>query len=49
MSVKKIISEGIKYVSQEENISPEQIEYKVSEGRVVILKHKDKYLGIGEV
>ena len=48
MSVKKIISEGIKYVSQEENISPEQIEYKVSEGRVVILKHKDKYLGIGE-
>ncbi|MCD6221295.1 phosphomethylpyrimidine synthase ThiC, partial [bacterium] len=42
------ISEGVKFVAEKEGISPEIISKNVSEGTVVILKHKDTYLGIGK-
>lgn len=43
-----IISEAVKKIGKEENIEPEELAKKIAEGKVVILKHKGKYLGIGE-
>ena len=45
---KGYISEGVKFVAEKEGISPEIISKNVAEGTVVILKHKDTYLGIGK-
>jgi len=47
-AVKGIISRGIKYVAGREKVEPAQLAEKVAEGRAVILKHKNTYLGIGE-
>jgi phosphomethylpyrimidine synthase len=45
---KGIISQAVKKISEVEGVSPEEISKKVAEGRIVILKHKNRYLGIGE-
>ncbi len=45
---KGIISEAVKKISEIEGVSAEEISKKVAEGKIVILKHKNKYLGIGE-
>ncbi len=45
---KGIISEAVKKISQVEGVEPEEISMGVAEGKIVILKHKDKYLGIGK-
>ncbi len=48
MAVKGIISKGVRYVAGREKIKPETLSEKVAEGRAIILKHKNIYLGIGE-
>ena len=45
---KGIISEAVKKISEVEGVSPEEISKRVADGRIVILKHKNRYLGIGE-
>jgi phosphomethylpyrimidine synthase len=45
---KGIISQAVKKISEVEGVSPEEISKKVADGRIVILKHKNRYLGIGE-
>ncbi|MCM8808639.1 MAG: phosphomethylpyrimidine synthase ThiC [Candidatus Omnitrophica bacterium] len=45
---KGIISEAVKKVAEEEDLNPEELAKKVAEGKVIILKHKGRYLGIGE-
>jgi len=45
---KGIISEAVKKISEVEGVSPEEISKKVADGRIVILKHKNRCLGIGE-
>ncbi|MCM8818778.1 MAG: phosphomethylpyrimidine synthase ThiC [Candidatus Omnitrophica bacterium] len=45
---KGIISQAVKEVSKKENLEPEYVSRKVAEGKIVILKHKNKFLGIGE-
>lgn len=47
-AVKGVISRGVKYVAGREKVEPAQLAERVAEGRVVILKHKNTYLGIGE-
>ncbi|MCM8777748.1 MAG: phosphomethylpyrimidine synthase ThiC [Candidatus Omnitrophica bacterium] len=47
-ALKGIISRGIRYVSGREKIKPEVLAEKVAEGRAVILRHGNIYLGIGE-
>ena len=46
-ALKGIISRGIRYVAGREKINPEVLAEKVAEGKVVILKHGNIYLGIG--
>lgn len=48
LAKKGIISEGVKFVSEKERISPEIISRNVAEGTAIILKHKNTYLGIGK-
>lgn len=45
---KGIISEGMKKVAEEEKIEVEKLAEYISDGKVVILKHRNKYLGIGK-
>lgn len=45
---KGIISEAVKKISEIEKEKAEEIAKRVAEGRIVILKHKNKVLGIGE-
>lgn len=45
---KGIISNAVKKVAEYESLNPEELAKKVAEGKVIILKHKEKYLGIGE-
>ena len=47
-ALKGIISKGVRYVAGREKINPEVLAEKVAEGKVVILKHRNTYLGIGE-
>ncbi|MBN1445942.1 MAG: phosphomethylpyrimidine synthase ThiC [Candidatus Omnitrophica bacterium] len=47
-AVKGIVSRGVKYVAGREKVDPAQLAERVAEGRDVILKHKNAYLGIGE-
>lgn len=42
------ITEAVKEIAKEENIEEELVSKKVAEGKIVILKHRGKYLGIGE-
>ena len=42
------MKEGIKQISKEEKIKEEKLLEKIISGKVVILKHKNKFLGIGE-
>ncbi|MCX7917749.1 MAG: phosphomethylpyrimidine synthase ThiC [bacterium] len=48
LAKKGIISEAVKKIAEQENVEVERLGEKVAEGKVVILKHKDKVLGIGE-
>ncbi|HOM27573.1 MAG TPA: phosphomethylpyrimidine synthase ThiC [bacterium] len=45
---KGIISEAVKKIAKEEGLEEEELAKKVSEGKIIILKHKDKVVGIGE-
>ncbi len=45
---KGIISKGVKFVSEKENVNPEIIAKNIAEGTAVVLKHKDMYMGIGK-
>jgi len=45
---KGIISEAVKKISEIEKEKAEEIAKRVAEGRIVILKHKNEVLGIGE-
>jgi len=47
-AVKGIISRGVRYVAGREKIEPGKLSEKVAEGRAIILKHRNTYLGIGE-
>ena len=47
-ALKGIISKGVRYVAGREKINPEILAEKVAEGRVVILRHRNTYLGIGD-
>ncbi|HOV21096.1 MAG TPA: phosphomethylpyrimidine synthase ThiC [bacterium] len=48
LAKKGIISKGVKFISEKENVNPEIIAKNIAEGTCVILKHKDTYLGIGK-
>jgi len=48
LAKKGIVSKALKEVAKEENLNEEKLLKKVAEGKIVILKHKNKYLGIGE-
>ncbi|MCD6408212.1 phosphomethylpyrimidine synthase ThiC [bacterium] len=48
LAKKGIISEGVKEVAKRESLSPEEVAESVRKGEVIILKHKNKYLGIGK-
>ncbi|MCS7181119.1 MAG: phosphomethylpyrimidine synthase ThiC [bacterium] len=48
LAKKGIISEAVKKIAEQENVEVERLGEKVAEGKVVILKHKNKILGIGE-
>ncbi len=43
-----VISDGVKSVAALEGIEPGFLSQKVAEGRAVILKHRERYVGIGE-
>lgn len=45
---KGILSKGVRYIAGREKINPDVLAEKVVEGKVVILRHRNKYLGIGE-
>lgn len=45
---KGLISEAVKKIAEKEGINKEELAKKIAEGKVVILKHKDDVLGIGE-
>ncbi|MCM8784647.1 MAG: phosphomethylpyrimidine synthase ThiC [Candidatus Omnitrophica bacterium] len=45
---KGIVSGAVKKIAKEEDINPEELAKKVAEGKVIILKHRGKYLGVGE-
>lgn len=47
-ALKGIISKGVRYIAGREKVNPEIIMEKVAEGKIVILRHKDTYLGIGD-
>ena len=48
LAKKGIISEGVKEVAKREGVSSEEVAESVRKGEVVILRHKNKYLGIGK-
>ncbi|HNS32046.1 MAG TPA: phosphomethylpyrimidine synthase ThiC [bacterium] len=48
MKEKGITGRAISYVADKEGIYRDEIARRISEGKAVILKHGDKYLGIGE-
>ncbi|MGC8977092.1 MAG: phosphomethylpyrimidine synthase ThiC [Candidatus Ratteibacteria bacterium] len=43
-----VISQAVKQIAKKEDLNPEDIARKVSEGKIIILKHKGKVVGIGE-
>lgn len=48
MAKKGIISDAVKKVAEIEGVDEEDIAKKVGEGKIIILKHKDKVIGIGD-
>jgi len=48
LAVRGIVSRGARFVAKREKIDPEKLSGKIAEGRVIILKHRNTYLGIGE-
>ncbi|HRR97065.1 MAG TPA: phosphomethylpyrimidine synthase ThiC, partial [Candidatus Ratteibacteria bacterium] len=48
LAKKGIISKGVKFISEKENVNPEIIAKNIAEGTAVVLKHKDMYMGIGK-
>lgn len=45
---KGIITDAVKHIASIEKIDPEKLAKSVAEGKTVIVKHKDTFLGIGE-
>jgi len=39
---------GVRYVARQERVKPDDLSLKILEGKAVILKHREKYLGIGQ-
>jgi phosphomethylpyrimidine synthase len=48
LAIEGVISKAVRYVAGREKIKPAKLAEKVSEGKAIILRHKDMYLGIGE-
>lgn len=48
MAEKGVLSEGVRAVAQNEKIAHEELLKKITSGKIIVLKHRKNYLGIGE-